>query len=138
MNKAIIYGRVGQDPELKYTESGQGRTTFSVATTAVWKDKNTGEKQEKTTWHNVVVWGKRAEVIKEYVGKGDAILIEGEIENRSYDKDDGTKGYISEIVLRNFEFGAKKGAGGSKGAPPPDAPPEHGDPAMSGDDDLPF
>lgn len=136
VNKAILIGRLGKDPELRYTQSGKAVASFSLATSERWTGQD-GQKQESTTWHNIVVWGRQAEVIKEYMHKGSQIFIEGRISNRSYDDKDGNKKYISEIVVQNFTFLDSKGAGG--GAPsggsdmPPPPPPDSG-----GDDDLPF
>lgn len=124
MNKATIFGRIGKDPELKYTPSGKAVCTYSVATSRRQKGKD-----EITTWHNIVAWEKTAEVMKEYLRKGQQVLIEGRIENRTYDKKDGTKGYISEIVADRFWFVGRP----SESERAPDAPTSTHD-----DDDLPF
>jgi single-strand DNA-binding protein len=109
MNKTIIMGRMGKDPETRETENST-MCKFTVATNRKWKDN------ESTTWHNVVAWGKQAELIQQYFHKGSPILIEGRIDNRSYDKDGETK-WISEIVLENFEFvGGRKEASNAKDA----------------------
>jgi single-strand DNA-binding protein len=141
VNNAILLGNLGKDPELRYTPSGKAVATFSLATSERWTGQD-GQKNESTTWHNIVAWGKQAEVMKEYLRKGQQVFIEGRIENRSYDKKDGSgKGYISEVVVQNFSFVGSKGDSGSRAAsddvpPPPaaDAP----SPSGSGDDDLPF
>jgi single-strand DNA-binding protein len=108
MNLWIISGRLGQDPEVKYTPSGQAVVNFSVATSRSWKDKDTGEKVEKTEWTPVVFWGRRAEVIGEYFSKGDGITVRGRAETRSWEgKDDGIKRYKTELVVLigiEFEF----------------------------------
>ncbi|MFC1475259.1 single-stranded DNA-binding protein [Candidatus Zixiibacteriota bacterium] len=140
VNKAILIGRLGKDPELRYTSSGKAVATFSLATNERWTGQD-GQKQESTTWHNIVVWGKQAEVIKEYMSKGRQLYIEGRISNRSYDDKDGNKKYISEVVVQNFQFIGDKGDSSSGGyskdsassapsPPPPDT--------ASDDDDLPF
>ena len=100
-NKAVVLGYLGKDSELKQTHSGNSVSSFSLATSETFKDK-TGEKTEKTTWHNIVVWGKSAEVLSQYLKKGTRVLVEGKISNRSYDKQDGSKGYISEIIANNI------------------------------------
>jgi len=140
VNKAILIGHLGKDPELRYTQSGKAVATFSLATTDRWKGQD-GEKNESTTWHNIVVWGRQAEVMKEYLGKGRQVYIEGRIANRSYDDKDGNKRYISEVVVQNFQFiGSRgEGAGPADGA----APSSSQAPAPTGadtsdDDDLPF
>ena len=102
MNKLILHGKLGKDPELKYTPSGKAVANFSLATDRSWKGAD-GQKQKETTWHNIVAWGKTAEVMKEYLTKGSEIIIVGRVENRSYEKD-GVKKYISEVVVDEFEF----------------------------------
>ncbi len=139
VNKAILIGNLGKDPELKYTPSGKAVATFSLATTERWTSQD-GQKNESTTWHNIVAWGKQAEVIKEYLSKGRQVYIEGRIVNRSYDDKDGNKRYISEIVVQNFQFLGNKGGGGgqeSGGSGPSDMP-SMPPPDDNQDDDLPF
>jgi single-strand DNA-binding protein len=137
VNKAILIGNLGKDPELRYTPSGRAVASFSLATTERWTGQD-GQKSESTTWHNIVAWGKQAEVIKEYLHKGRQVYIEGRIANRSYDDKDGNKRYVSEVVVQNFQFiGNRAEAGGSAAPEPSAAPPEDGK-SDSGDDDLPF
>jgi single-strand DNA-binding protein len=114
INKAIIYGNLTRDPEMKSLPSGAAVCEFGVATNRVWKDKN-GAKQESVDYHNVVVFGKQAEVIKQYLRKGSPIFLEGRIQNRSWDAPDGTKRYKSEVVVEKFQFGPK--SGGSVNSP---------------------
>jgi single-strand DNA-binding protein len=139
VNKAILIGRLGKDPELKYTPSGKAVCNFTVATNERWSGAD-GQKNETTTWHNIVAWGKQAELLKEYLSKGREVYIEGRIDNRTYDKKDGTKGYISEVVVQNFQFiggrgdSAPAGPSSSGSQPPPPTP----DNAGGDDDDLPF
>lgn len=140
VNKTILIGRLGKDPELKYTPGGKAVANFSLATNEKWTDQS-GQKQEKTTWHNIVAWGKQAEVINEYCHKGKQLYIEGRIENRSWDKDDGTKGYISEVVVQNFQFlGGRDDSQASAGSSSqPQAANNPPGPSNAGDDDdLPF
>ena len=144
VNKAILVGRLGKDPELKYTTNSRAVVNFTLATNERWTSQD-GQKQEKTTWHNIVAWGKQAEVINEYCRKGKQLYIEGRIDNRSWDKDDGTKGYISEVVVQNFQFlGGRDDASGASGAsrPAASAPAAAGAPPVpdsaADDDDLPF
>ncbi len=107
VNKAIIVGRLTRDPEVRTTPSGQTVTNFTVATSTTWKDQN-GQPQEKTEFHNVVAWGRRGEVIGQYVTKGQELYVEGRLETRSWDdQETGKKMYRTEIILENFEFGAK-------------------------------
>ena len=106
INKAFIYGNITKDVELKTLPSnGQSVVNFSIATNKTWKDKS-GEKQEQSEFHNIVVYGKTAELISQYCKKGDPIYIEGSIQTRSWDKD-GVKMYKTEIITENFQFGTK-------------------------------
>jgi single-strand DNA-binding protein len=114
INKAIIYGNLTRDPELKSLPSGAQVCEFGVATNRVWKDKN-GARQESVDYHNIVVFGRQAELIKQYLHKGSGVFLEGRIQTRSWDAQDGTKKYRTEIVVDRFQFGPKSGAtsGGS-------------------------
>ncbi len=106
-NKAIVIGRITKELELKATNSGTSVLSFSVATSQRWKDNN-GNQQEKAEFHNVVAWGKQAEVVAQYFVKGQEIYVEGRLETRSWDdQQSGKKMYRTEIVLEKFEFGAK-------------------------------
>ncbi len=99
VNKATILGHLGKDPEVRYSPSGTAFTKFSLATSESWNDKNTGEKREKTEWHNIVIQGKLAEVAGEYLRKGSQVYIEGKIKTRKYQGNDGQDKYITEIVV---------------------------------------
>ena len=137
VNKAILIGRLGKDPELKYTPAGRAVCSFSLATSKRWKSQD-GEAKEATTWHNIVSWGKQAEVMKEYLHKGKEVYIEGRIDNRSYEDKEGNKKYISEVVVEQFQFigpRTESGAAGAAPGPQGDTPPPAG---SAGDDDLPF
>ena len=103
MNRVTLCGRVGKQPESRFTTSGAQVVTFSLATSEKFKNKS-GEKQEDTTWHNLVMWQKLAEIAEKYIQKGDKLLIEGKINNRSYDDRDGNKKYISEVIVSNLEM----------------------------------
>lgn len=104
VNKVIILGRLGQDPELKYTPSGSAVCNFSVATSESWNDKNTGQKQEKTEWHRIVVWGKLAELCNQYLKQGRQAYIEGSLQTRSWETDSGEKRYTTEIKATTVQF----------------------------------
>lgn len=106
VNSATLIGRVTKTPELKVTPGGTPVTKFSLATNHTYKDKN-GDKKEMAQFHNCVAWGKTAEVINQYVTKGQELYVCGRIEYRSWDKQDGTKGYMTEIIVDQFQFGAK-------------------------------
>lgn len=101
VNKAILIGHLGKDPEIKSIQSGDKVANFSVATSEHWKDKN-GEKQERTQWHNICVWNQNlVKICENYLKKGSKVYIEGKLETRDYEKD-GVKRYVTEVVLRNF------------------------------------
>lgn len=133
LNKAIIMGNLGRDPEVRFTTSGQAVCNFSVATSRRWTDGQ-GQKQEKTEWHNIVVWGKTAENCGKYLAKGRTVLIEGEIQTRSWDDKDGNKKYTTEIVARDVQF-IGGGGGQAKSEEPVQA--ELPGTADTGDD-IPF
>jgi len=139
VNKAIILGNLGADPELRYTSGGQAVTELRIATNRKWQGKD-GNLQEDTQWHRVVVWGKQAEQCKEYLAKGRQAYVEGRLQTRAWEDRDGNKRYTTEIVAQQVLFlGGRGGAGGFEDAPPP---PSDGDaPAAGGgisDDDIPF
>jgi single-strand DNA-binding protein len=139
LNKAILIGNLGRDPELKYTPSGVPVCTFSIATTERYKDQD-GNPQEKTEWHNIKVWRKQAEVAAEYLKKGRQVYIEGRIETQTWEKE-GQKNYRTEIVARKIlmlgrkeeEVGPTPTTAGKPAKEPSEPPPEIPD-----EDDLPF
>ena len=102
VNKALIIGNLGQDPEIKYTQSGSPVANLSVATSERWKDKNTGEQKEQTEWHRVVVFGRLAEIAEQYLKKGSKIFIEGKIQTRDWEDAEGNKKYTTEVVAREM------------------------------------
>jgi len=103
LNKVMIIGRLGADPEMKTLSSGNSLTTFSLATSENWKDKD-GQKQEKTEWHRIVVWGKLAEICGKFLAKGREAYIEGKLQTRSWEDQQGQKRYTTEIVAANVQF----------------------------------
>ncbi|MDX2494293.1 MAG: single-stranded DNA-binding protein [Desulfuromusa sp.] len=103
VNKVILVGNLGKDPELRYTPSGTAVVTFSLATTERYNDRD-GNKQSKTEWHNIVAWRQLAEICGKYLHKGKQIYVEGKIQNRSYDDRDGNKRYISEVVMNEMQM----------------------------------
>jgi single-strand DNA-binding protein len=114
LNKALIIGNLTRDPELKSLPSGMQVTSFSLATNRVWKDKN-GAKQESTDFHNIVVFGRQAETAAQYLKRGQSVCVEGRIQTRSWDGQDGKKQYRTEIVADNVQFGPKAVGGGAGG-----------------------
>ncbi len=139
MNKVILIGRLGGDPELKYTSNGTAQALINLATSERWKDSD-GNQQEKTEWHRVIAWRRQAEFAGEWLKKGRLICIEGKLTTRSWEKD-GQKRYMTEVVADNITMLGSKAEGGggeSKGTPPKqEEPPDSGD-VMEDDDDLPF
>ena len=116
LNKVLLIGNLGKDPELRYTPDGLAILKFSIATSEYFNDKS-GNKSEKTTWHNIVMFGKMAQNLANYLNKGKQVFVEGRISNRSYDDKDGNKKYISEIIATNIVLlGAKGGGGGAEAA----------------------
>ena len=131
VNKVILLGNLGRDPELKYTPSGTAVANFTVATNETWRDKE-GQKQEHTEWHRVVVWGKLAEICGEYLRKGRQVYIEGAIRSRSYKDRDGNEKSVTEIRADNLVMiGRAEGARG-EGERPSEKEPEYSD------EDIPF
>jgi single-strand DNA-binding protein len=118
VNKVILVGRLGRDPETRYTGGGQAVANFSVATDETYKDK-AGERQKRTEWHKIVVWGKQAEIAQQYLKKGSLIFIEGRIQSREWQDKEGQKRTSFEIVATNFRMLGGRGdagAGGGAGA----------------------
>lgn len=139
VNKAILIGNLGKDPELRYTPNGQAVASFSLATGEKWRDKD-GVMQDRTEWHNIVVWGRQAEIAKEYLSKGRQVYIEGRIQSRSWEDKDGNKRYITEIVAQKLSFLGQRDQAAVQASAANDVPPEAPPPAdlTDEDDDLPF
>lgn len=115
VNKVILVGRLGKDPETKYTSGGQALANFSMATDHTYKDRN-GERQKRTEWHRIKVWGKLAEIVQQYLKKGSLIYIEGRIETREWQDKEGQKRYTTEIVANEMRMLGGKGDGMAAGA----------------------
>ncbi len=122
VNKVIIVGNLGQDPEVKYMPSGQAVCNISVATTDNWSDKASGEKQEKTEWHRVVFFRRLAEIAGEYLKKGSQVYIEGRLQTRKWKDQSGVEKYTTEIIANEMQMLGGRGGGGASGggfdAPP--------------------
>ena len=151
VNKVILVGNVGKDPELRYTPAGTAVCTFSLATSERFKNKQ-GEQQDRTEWHNIVAWSGLAEICGKYLTKGKQVYIEGRIQSRSYDDRDGNKRYITEIVANEMQMlsrageqggsssGGSSGGGGSRPSSQQNYEPSSGreEPPFNPDDDIPF
>lgn len=136
LNKVMLIGNLGKDPELRYTANGTAVASFSIATTDSWKNSD-GAMQERTEWHNIIAWNKLAEVCGEWLKKGQKVFIEGNIRTRSYDDKEGKKKYVTEIYADNLiMLGGGKGTSTSTG----ESKEETGmlPPSGQQDDDLPF
>ena len=121
VNKAIIVGHLGKDPETRYTQSGDAVVNFSVATSEHWKDKN-GEKQERTEWHRITIFGKLAEIAGEYLKKGKLVYLEGKIQTRKYTDKEGVERYSTEIVCNEMRMLGKREDGEGSDEPRRDRP----------------
>ena len=159
INKVILIGNLGNDPDTRYTQGGSAITNISLATTNAWKDQDTGETQERTEWHRVVFFGRLAEIASEYLRKGSGVYVEGRLQTRKWQDQNGNDRYTTEVVANEMQMlGGRSGAGDSPGraaAPadaggypsrpaasaggPPNAPPAGGDADNNfADDDIPF
>ncbi len=146
VNKVILIGNLGRDPELRYTQNGQAVANFTLATSENWTDKS-GEKAERTEWHRIVTWGKLAEMCAQYLSKGRTVYVEGRLQTREWEDRDGNKRQTTEINAQTVQFlgsprggdgggGAPSGGGGGGGPGGPDGGPSGGPPST--DDDIPF
>ena len=146
VNKVILVGNVGRDPELRYTSSGTAVANFSLATSRRYKDRD-GNRQEQTEWHRVVAWARTAEIVNQYANKGKQLFIEGRLQTRQWEDRDGNTRYTTEVVADNIQLLGRAGGGGGNGSG------DYGDPGPSGpdggsasddgnapvnDDDIPF
>lgn len=166
INKVILVGNLGKDPEVRYTTSGSAIAQITIATSETWRDKATNEQREKTEWHRVVLWGKLAEVAGEYLKKGSQVYIEGQLETRKWQDQNGQDRYTTEVVVKGFN-GVMQMLGGKRDQPwgqpqqpssngqanppaknndqrqyPPNnennSAPQYNEPPMDFDDDIPF
>ncbi|CAO0821093.1 Single-stranded DNA-binding protein [Desulfarculales bacterium] len=133
INKVILIGNLGADPEMKYTAGGIAICKFRLATTEVFKDRD-GNQQERTEWHRVVAWAKLAEICGQYLSKGKQVYVEGSLRTSSWDDQDGNKRYMTEVNARDVQFLSSGAQGGSSSGGGGD---DLGGPPM-GDDDIPF
>jgi single-strand DNA-binding protein len=139
VNKVILVGRLGADPELKTLSSGQSVANFNIATSENWVDRD-GQKQERTEWHRIVVWAKLAEVCRQHLSKGRQVYVEGKLQTRNWEDQQGQKRYTTEVVATTVQFlGApsERGMGASMGssAPAADFSPE---PSFDSHEEIPF
>jgi single-strand DNA-binding protein len=144
VNKAIILGSLGQDPDISYTAGGAAVANISIATNEQWKDKESGEMQERTEWHRVVFFGRLAEIVGEYLRKGSQVYVEGRIQTRKWQDKEGKDRYTTEIVANEMQMLGSK-SGGTTASFDQSQQPQQSAPAASAkgsnddfDDDIPF
>ncbi|MGH9254709.1 MAG: single-stranded DNA-binding protein [Vicinamibacterales bacterium] len=140
VNRVILVGNLGRDAELRYTPGGAAVATLSLATTEVWNDKQ-GQRQEKTEWHRVVLWGKQAETLQEYLVKGKQVYVEGRLQTRQWDDKEGNKRYTTEIKADRVTLlggGGGTRTGGMDRGPSPSTGPDDAPVEPITDDDIPF
>jgi len=153
VNKVILVGNLGQDPEVKYMPSGGAVTNISIATTDTWTDKSSGQKQERTEWHRVVFFNRLAEIVGEYLRKGSQVYIEGNLRTRKWQDQNGQDKYTTEIVAREMQMLGSRAGGSSdfqqnqnnapqqQGSAPQKSAPQQSEPPQNFDnfdDDIPF
>ncbi len=142
INRAQILGRLGQDPDVRFTQSGEAMTTLSIATSLSWKDKQTGEAKEKTEWHRCICFGRTAEIARDYLAKGRQVYVEGRLQTRKWTGQDGQDRYSTEVIVENLQLlgsrpdtaaapAASRPTNRTQAAAPPLAAPDF-------DDDIPF
>ncbi|SPD74753.1 Single-stranded DNA-binding protein [uncultured Desulfobacterium sp.] len=136
VNKVILVGKLGRDPEVRYTPSGVTVAQFSIATSDEWKDKDTGEKQERTEWHRIVAWRRLGEICGEYLKKGSQVYVEGKLQTRQWEDRDGVKRYTTEIVAQNMQMLSPVNKAGRAEPYEPGIPLE--EPITIPEDDIPF
>lgn len=148
VNKVILVGNLGKDPEVRYSPNGSAVANVTIATSESWKDKNTGEKQERTEWHRIVFFGRLAEIAGEYLKKGAQIYVEGRLQTRKWQDKDGKDRYTTEIVANEMQMLGSRGGAGMPSEAPAEAATAGGyesgprgggkAPAADFDDDIPF
>ena len=144
VNKAVIIGFLGNDPEVRKTSSGSTVATISVATSESWTDKNSGQKQTKTEWHRVVAFNRLAEIIEQYLTKGSHVFIDGKLETKKWTDNNGVDRYTTQIVAKEMQMLGSRGDNAEPQSSDPaprsaqGAPPDSGAPDINFDDDIPF
>ena len=141
INKVILVGNLGRDPEIRYFQDGTAVANFTIATSESWTDKQSGEKKERTEWHRIVAFRRLAEICGEYLSKGRQVYIEGKLQTREWEDKDGNRRFTTEIVAQTMQMlGAREGGGGNRGddyyQPPGGTAPRPGE--ADTEDDIPF
>lgn len=139
VNKVILIGNLGRDPELRYTQGGQAVANFTLATTERFTGRDGGERQERTEWHRITAWGRTAELCAQYLSKGRSVYVEGRLQTREWEDKEGQKRRTTEIVALSVQFlGGREGGGGGGGARPPSAAASGDEEGPPPSDDIPF
>lgn len=138
VNKVILVGNLGQDPEAKFMQNGDAVTNISIATSEVWKDKNTGEQQERTEWHRIVFFRKLAEIAGQYLRKGSKVYVEGRLQTRKWQDQSGADRYTTEIVANELQMLDSSNSSDGKAKAKPQNKSKPTPPADDDDDDVPF
>lgn len=138
LNSVKLIGNLGKDPEVKHMASGDAVANFTLATSESWKDKNTGEKQERTEWHKCVAWRKTGEIIGQYAKKGQKVYVSGKLQTRKWQDKDGQDRYTTEIQVQDVILLSARGEGGAESHAPRSPMPEEPAVAQDFDDDIPF
>ena len=138
VNKVILIGNLGQDPEVRYMPNGNAVANVTIATSESWKDKNTGEQQERTEWHRVVFFRRLAEIVGEYLKKGSKVYVEGRLQTRKWQDKDGQDRYTTEIVADQMQMLDSRGGGAANFDSAPSQPAAAPAPSNDFDDDIPF
>ena len=141
INKVIIVGNLGQDPDTRYMPSGSAVTNMTVATNESWKDKQTGEQKDRTEWHKVAMFGRLAEIAAEYLRKGSQVYIEGKLRTRKWQDQNGNDRWTTEVIADEMQMLGGRGGGSApmrNDGPPPNAPPAQSGGSDDFDDDIPF
>jgi single-strand DNA-binding protein len=138
VNKVILIGNLGRDPEVRYTSGGTPVANFTMATTDRWNDPSSGERKERTEWHRIVVWGKQAEIAGEYLRKGRQVYVEGSLQTREWTDREGNKRYTTEIRVQRFQMLGRPADRDATDAPAQAAPAVAESQSGYEDDDIPF
>jgi single-strand DNA-binding protein len=136
INKVILVGRLGRDPEVRYTPNGVPVANFSIATSEEWKDKESGEKRERTEWHRIEAWRRLGEICGDYLNKGKLVYIEGKLQTDAWEDRDGNKRYTTKVIAQNLQMLDSAGKGGSAESVDERHPVE--EPLNIPEDDIPF
>ncbi|PKN29816.1 MAG: single-stranded DNA-binding protein [Deltaproteobacteria bacterium HGW-Deltaproteobacteria-21] len=136
VNKVILIGRLGRDPEVRYTASGRAVAKFSIATSEQWTDKEGGKKEERTEWHRIVAWARLGEICGEYLKKGSQVYIEGRLQTSQWEDKEGNKRYTTEIIAQTMQMLGSAGKAGTASTPEEKFPTE--EPISIPEDDIPF